>query len=82
MRSFFNWAAPELELSFRPDKNIKRPRYKAAEIVPFTESEVKRLLKACDRTPEAKTEQRTPSPCGAGTPTATAPSCWFCSTPA
>jgi len=51
MRSFFNWAAPELELSFRPDKYIKRPRYKATEIVPFTESEVKRLLKACDRTP-------------------------------
>jgi integrase/recombinase XerD len=60
MRSFFNWATTELELKQRPDENIKRPKYRPAEIVPFSEDEVKQLLKVCEHTSPASTTKRRP----------------------
>jgi integrase/recombinase XerD len=58
MRSFFNWCQAELKLKSRPDHAIRRPRYKTAEIEPFTQAEIALLLKACERTQPAKTNGR------------------------
>jgi integrase/recombinase XerD len=46
-RSFFGWAEDALGIQ-RPDLKLSRPAYKLAEVTPFSESDVKRLLKACD----------------------------------
>jgi integrase/recombinase XerD len=58
MRSFFNWAEIELHLVTRPDKRIRRPKYKKAMIQPFTEEDIVKLLKACEYTSTARTEKR------------------------
>jgi integrase/recombinase XerD len=58
IRSFFNWATEEFTLKKRPDRNIKRPRYQPAVIVPFSEEEIRSLLKACERTTPAKPSNR------------------------
>jgi integrase/recombinase XerD len=47
MRSFFNWATNTELVKNRPDKNIQRPKYKPAEVHPFTTADVEALLKAC-----------------------------------
>lgn len=57
IRSFYNWAAPELNLT-RPDNNLPRPRYTSPQVQPFTQEEIAALLKACDRTAPANTERR------------------------
>ena len=41
IRSFYNWATAEMGVKKRPDDGIKRPRYKAAEVSPFTNDEVR-----------------------------------------
>jgi integrase/recombinase XerD len=48
IRSFYNWASKEFNLQ-RPD-NIPAPPCQSKTITPFTEDEIKRLLRACDQT--------------------------------
>lgn len=47
IRAFYKWASPELEI---PNVSLKisEPRHAYAEIVPFTEGDVKNLLNACN----------------------------------
>ena len=47
IRSFFNWAAPEFSIGERPDRDLKRPKFKYPQITPFTQAEIQALLKAC-----------------------------------
>ena len=47
IRSFFTWADRDLHVG-RPDISFRMPKYTNAEIVPFTEDEVKRLLVAAE----------------------------------
>lgn len=47
MRSFFKWAEKELGTK-RPDLPIKMPEWESREIIPFTEEEIKALLKGCE----------------------------------
>ena len=58
IRSFYNWATMEFGLKNRPDKNVRRPRYRPAEIVPFSQEEIIKLIKACERTSAANTNGR------------------------
>ncbi len=58
LRSFYHWAVEELGVD-RADTLIKRPKYKPREIAPFTEDEVRLLLKHCATTREAYTKSRT-----------------------
>ncbi|MEZ0396843.1 MAG: tyrosine-type recombinase/integrase [Anaerolineales bacterium] len=49
IRAFYKWTSSE-GLSDRPDKLLTKPRYAYREIQPFSEVEIKALLKAIDRT--------------------------------
>lgn len=49
IRCFFKWAAEELQIP-RPDLELKMPAFTNREIVPFTEDEIRALLKACEHT--------------------------------
>lgn len=57
IRAFFGWANTELSIP-RPDLQLARPRYKPPEIQPFTEDEIKALLKACEKTKIADSDRR------------------------
>lgn len=48
IKSFCKFLSTELGLP-RPDAAIKSPRYQQPEIVPYTEEEVKRIVKACSK---------------------------------
>jgi integrase/recombinase XerD len=58
IRSFYNWASVDLKLKNRPDGTLKRPRYKPAEVTPFTPEEIKAVLKACEYMKIAETNGR------------------------
>jgi integrase/recombinase XerD len=47
IRSFFKWAGTELAID-RPDLTLKMPAWESREIIPFTEDEIKSLLKSCE----------------------------------
>lgn len=47
MRSFWKWAEQNLKTT-RPDASLPMPRHQNREIIPYSEDEVKRLLKACE----------------------------------
>jgi integrase/recombinase XerD len=47
IRSFFKWAARELGIQ-RPDLTLKMPAWESREVIPFTEDEIKTLLKRCE----------------------------------
>lgn len=47
IRSFFRWAKDELNIP-RPDLQLKMPEYTNKEIVPLTDHEIIKLLKACE----------------------------------
>lgn len=47
IRFFFKWAGVELSIK-RPDLTLKMPAWESKEIVPFTEDEIKSLLKNCE----------------------------------
>jgi integrase/recombinase XerD len=49
VRSFYNYASDELGIA-RPDKDIPMPKIDTKEITPFSEEDVKALLKACEST--------------------------------
>ena len=57
IRSFFRWAHNTLGVP-RPDLHLPRPRYEAPEIQPFTEEEIRALLKATEYTREARGKRR------------------------
>lgn len=57
LRSFYTWANENLNIE-RADLTIKRPKYRTKEITPFTELEIKALLKACTSTRQATTNGR------------------------
>ena len=48
IKSFFRWAEEELEIP-RPDKRLVMPKVQKPDIIPYTEDEVKRLIKACGK---------------------------------
>lgn len=48
IKSFFKWVEEELELP-RPDKRLVMPKVQKPDIIPYTEDEVKRILKACGK---------------------------------
>jgi integrase/recombinase XerD len=56
IRTFFRWCNDALGIE-RPDTNLPRPRYKFAEIVPYNEAEIKRMLQACEYSREFKREK-------------------------
>jgi integrase/recombinase XerD len=58
IRSFFKWSEQELGTQ-RPDLALSMPRHQNKEVVPMTEEEIKKLLKACERA-EVKTQNRQP----------------------
>jgi integrase/recombinase XerD len=47
MRSFFKWAERDLDVG-RPDLSIKMPAWESKTIIPFTEDEIKALLKCSE----------------------------------
>ena len=57
MRSFFNWAQNEFQLS-RPDLNIPCPQAVPPIINPFSSDEIRRLLSACNHTKRATSQKR------------------------
>jgi integrase/recombinase XerD len=57
-RSFFNFATEDLGFKKRPDKKLKRPRYKPPAIIPFTKEDLQQLLNATEKTVIANTERR------------------------
>lgn len=59
IKAFFSWAENELEIK-RPDTRLKMPTVPAPDIEPFTEEEVRRLLKACETSSEVNTPLKFP----------------------
>ena len=57
IRTFYNWASKTLEIK-RPDDDIPAPLCQNKAIIPFTEDEIKAMLKACEYTDSAATENR------------------------
>lgn len=57
MRSFYNWCARELKTE-RPDHAVKKPIVPIVEVQPFSEDEVERMVRACERSAKAKTTRR------------------------
>lgn len=54
IRTFFKWCSEELELKNRPDIRLKLPKNNPKTVLPFTEDEIKSLLKAAEYTDEVK----------------------------
>jgi len=59
VRSFYNWASREFEIK-RPDSRISAPKFDTPKITPFTENEIKAMIKAAEYSSLAKTSKRTP----------------------
>jgi len=57
IRSFFRWANETMQLP-RPDLHLQRPQFQPPEIIPFTDEEIRALLRACQYTATAKTNRR------------------------
>ena len=47
IRSFYNWAEKELHIT-RVDGSIEKPKFDYPEISPFSQEEIRALLKACE----------------------------------
>lgn len=62
IRSFFKWASNEFNFP-RPDLSLKMPSYNHREVVPLTEEEIKKLLKACDHAKPVVDGKRRPYQC-------------------
>jgi integrase/recombinase XerD len=59
IRSFFGWCKAALEIK-RPDLRLARPPKADPEILPFSENDIRKLLKACERTTEVSSDGRKP----------------------
>jgi integrase/recombinase XerD len=57
LRSFFSWAAGELSIP-NIAREIPAPKYTTKAIIPFTQSEIKSMLAACEYTAAAQTGKR------------------------
>ena len=59
IKSYFSWASKRKGLGIdRPDTELEMPAVPEPEIQPYTLAEIRRLLKACDKTAEAETDKR------------------------
>jgi integrase/recombinase XerD len=59
LSSFFHWAEREFALP-NPMQHVPAPKYQKAPIEPFTQIEVKLMLKACLYSKQAETQKRSP----------------------
>ncbi|HSW63409.1 MAG TPA: tyrosine-type recombinase/integrase [Dissulfurispiraceae bacterium] len=57
LRSFFRWAHEELGTA-RPDLVLQMPKYNHKEVIPFSEDDVQKLIKACELTSPARPANR------------------------
>lgn len=57
VRAFYKWACPEFDIP-NPAAKIPQPRHMSPAIVPFTQEEIKTLIKACESTKPATTDRR------------------------
>ncbi|MGQ0601743.1 MAG: tyrosine-type recombinase/integrase [Anaerolineales bacterium] len=57
LSALFTWAKDEFDLP-SPMKSVPAPSFEDSPVEPFTQDEVKRLLKACDYSAEAQTSER------------------------
>lgn len=62
IRSFFKWAADELKVP-RPDLELKMPQFTNREIVPFTDQEISKLIRACETRKPVVDGNRKPYQC-------------------
>lgn len=59
IKAFFSWAENELEIK-RPDTRLKMPVVPNPVIEPYTEDEVKRMLRACETSSEIYSPRKFP----------------------
>ena len=59
VRGFYNWATTEFDIP-RPDNKLKAPKFDSPTITPFTEDEIKAILKFSEYSSLATTFSRTP----------------------
>lgn len=57
-RSFFNWCVDELQLTDRPDARIKCPQVPPPDVIPFSQDDIKLLLRAAALTNTARARGR------------------------
>ena len=57
IRSFFTWCEAALEIK-RPDQRLAHPPMKDPEILPLTENDIRKLLKACEKVTVAASDTR------------------------
>ena len=61
IKSYFKWAAMKKGLGItRPDTELEMPKVPEPEIQPYTEQEVKALLKACEQTALSNPKEKKP----------------------
>lgn len=59
IKSYFAWASKRKGLGIkRPDLDLEMPTVPEPEVLPYTEQEIKSLLKACKESEEAETDKR------------------------
>ena len=59
IKSYFSWASKKKGLGIqRPDEELEMPTVPDSDVLPYTEREIKLLLKACKETEEAETHDR------------------------
>ena len=59
IKSYFNWASKRKGLGIEnPTIDLEMPAVPEPEVLPYTEQEIKALLKACKKTEEAATNNR------------------------
>ena len=59
IKSYFSWASKRKGLNIpRPDEELEMPTVPEPDVQPYTEREIKSLLKACKLTDEAETHDR------------------------
>jgi len=62
IRSFFKWADGDMKIG-RPDLDLKMPKFTNREIIPFTNDEIAKLIKASERNKPVSDGRRKPYQC-------------------